>query len=331
MRPLAVEQSNTSVVVRRAAHPQGVPARARRARTPTSRSPTPSPPSGSSTRRAARHVAARRPRPRRRPRVPRRRRRRLAPGARRRCATSTTAAAPPAEGGGDFAPEARAPRRGPRPSCTSPWPRRSASQPADPEAWADVLAAGTRSPSTPDLAERGVRYDAARARSTTRAPAIRVHGDLHLGQVLRTDAGWFVLDFEGEPRMPAGRAPPARRRRCATSPGCCARSTTRREAALARAARDDRTTSCSALARAWEDRNAGAFLVGYLDAEAIDDLLPADEASRTRRARRLRAGQGGVRGRLRARPPARLGADPRRSCRPPPRTLVNVVAEAELR
>jgi len=57
----------------------------------------------------------------------------------------------------------------------------------------------------PDLAEHG---DALRALyaavADTDEPVVRqrVHGDLHLGQVLRTTTGWIVLDFEGEPARP---------------------------------------------------------------------------------------------------------------------------------
>jgi maltokinase len=54
----------------------------------------------------------------------------------------------------------------------------------------------------PQLAEHAEGLRALYAAvGASREPVVRqrIHGDLHLGQVLRTATGWIVLDFEGEP------------------------------------------------------------------------------------------------------------------------------------
>jgi len=56
----------------------------------------------------------------------------------------------------------------------------------------------------PDLAEHARRlratYDALAALPDS--PIQQIHGDLHLGQTLRTVKGWKLVDFEGEPARP---------------------------------------------------------------------------------------------------------------------------------
>ncbi len=57
----------------------------------------------------------------------------------------------------------------------------------------------------PQLGRHGAKLRAAFAdvaAMTDPVPVQRVHGDYHLGQVLRTQAGWVALDFEGEPAVP---------------------------------------------------------------------------------------------------------------------------------
>lgn len=59
--------------------------------------------------------------------------------------------------------------------------------------------------SVPDLARYAddVELLATQTRILGEPPARqRIHGDLHLGQVLHADTGWLVLDFEGEPLAP---------------------------------------------------------------------------------------------------------------------------------
>ncbi len=102
--------------------------------------------------------------------------------------------------------------------------------------------------------------------------AIRVHGDYHLGQVLRTDAGWFVLDFEGEP------ARPLEERRRPSTPLKDVAGMLRSlhyASAVARTERDE--YALEDLAAAWEMRNRQAFLRGYMKAAGDGGILPTDQ------------------------------------------------------
>jgi maltokinase len=103
-------------------------------------------------------------------------------------------------------------------------------------------------------------------------PALRAHGDYHLGQVMRTDTGWYVLDFEGEPSRPLDE------RQQPTSALKDVAGMLRSLQYATRFTLGEKTVNYPAplgpLARSWEDRNRAAFVQGYYECEGIEDLLP---------------------------------------------------------
>ena len=144
--------------------------------------------------------------------------------------------------------------------------------PADPGAWADDIARQASALPDGDVDPAMVRRVVDELRSVNEAgAAIRVHGDYHLGQVLRTDTGWFVLDFEGEP------ARPLEERRRPTSPLRDVAGMLRSLHYASMVALDERHEVD--LAEAWETRNRQAFLDGYLKEATGSTILPHDAPS----------------------------------------------------
>ena len=216
----------------------------------------------------------------------------------------------PAESGGDFAPEAEPARaRSPREMHVAladafgvePGERGGVGRPP----WRRISNAcrptGSTSPPVRGRVRRAAR------RSTTPAPPSASTATTTSGRRCAPTRAGTSSTSRASPRCRSSERRSARRR-CATSPACCARSTTRRSPVCSSAASSS-TTSCASSAAVGAARGE-AFLERLpRDAEGMEPL-PADDGDRDARARRVHAGEGGVRGRLRGGPPSRLGVDP---------------------
>ncbi len=97
-------------------------------------------------------------------------------------------------------------------------------------------------------------------------PVQRIHGDYHLGQVMRTESGWIVLDFEGEPAKPLEQ----RRALSSTLRDVAGMLRSFDYAARAQLIGHPHRYGLSERARDWTRRNRAAFCEGYGEANGAD-------------------------------------------------------------
>jgi maltokinase len=100
----------------------------------------------------------------------------------------------------------------------------------------------------------------------------RIHGDLHLGQTLRTAVGWKIVDFEGEPAKPlAERVLPDSPWRDVAGMLRSFDYAPRVAAITAAATGDDGSEQRAFRAAEWSARNQAAFLEAYTDHDLTGD------------------------------------------------------------
>jgi maltokinase len=186
----------------------------------------------------------------------------------------------PAEAGGDFAGEAH--RLGMAVAevhltLADTFPTEEADAAGVADGMAARLAAAVRAaPRLEDYAPAlRRRFDTLRAIGHP-ITAQRIHGDLHLGQTLRTVKGWKLVDFEGEP------AKPLAERMLPDSPWRDVAGMLRSfdyAAGVVEEPLGERGEHVASRGQTWAERNRSAFLDGYREVTGLDARGGESEAA----------------------------------------------------
>ena len=129
-----------------------------------------------------------------------------------------------------------------------------------------LMAASAEVPALAQLASRAESAFARLAGLGEPVPVQRIHGDYHLGQVMRTQTGWVALDFEGEPAAPLDR----RRARSPALQDVAGMLRSFDYAARHQLLGHPDEARLSAAARDWVARNQAAFCAGYAEVSGAD-------------------------------------------------------------